>query len=215
MFFIIVLIGIATAIFLVFKKEQKQDTQSNKLSYKKKNNNPWRDATEPLKRPPLKENSEHQPPTPEPLTEKPNEQSKKPQPLGYRKHRYILTKAERSFYGVIKQATEENYEIFIKIRIADILKPNIGNRSEWQTAFNKIAHKHFDFVICKKKTLQIIAVIELNDKSHDEPDREKRDKFVREACKSAGMPIIFITAKNGYNIEKTRQLITLIEKSKT
>lgn len=191
MLYLIGLIGIAAGLFILFKKEHKKpeikETAHSDL---------WRDAYsgEPQK-----------------IIAQPTTREK--ESLAYRRHRYILTKAERSFYGVLQAATQENYEVFIKIRIADVLKPAQANRSEWQSAFNKIAHKHFDFVICKKHTLQIIAAIELNDKSHDSADRKERDEFVRTACKSAGLPLVCIKAASGYNIERTRQLIQLIEKS--
>ena len=62
----------------------------------------------------------------------------------------LFTPAERSFLGALHLACDDKTVVFGKVRIADILKPNKRlNRSQWQTAFNKISSKHFDFVVCK------------------------------------------------------------------
>ena len=130
----------------------------------------------------------------------------------YKKHKVLFTPAERSFLGVLNQAIEDNAVIFGKVRVADIIKP-IGGlpRSKWQVLFNKISSKHFDFVVCDKNDLSVLCVIELDDKSHNSKNRQKRDAFLKSACKSADLPLIQIPAKSAYNIDEIRQtLITYL-----
>lgn len=51
----------------------------------------------------------------------------------------LLTPTERSFFGVLQQAVASDYQIFTKVRLADIARPvRSPNRSGWQTAFNRI-----------------------------------------------------------------------------
>ena len=70
------------------------------------------------------------------------------QELPYRSLKYLLSKAERSFYGALTQAAGEDYVVFTKVRAADVIAPKRGlQRSQWQSAFNMISKKHFDFVI--------------------------------------------------------------------
>ena len=91
-----------------------------------------------------------------------------PQQYSYNKIDSLFTPAERSFLGVLNQAVEDNAFVFGKVRVADVLKPSKDvSRKQWQTAFNKINSKHFDFVLCDKGDLSVLCVIELNDKSHD------------------------------------------------
>lgn len=54
--------------------------------------------------------------------------------LGYRKKGPLFTPAERSFYGVLLQAVDqEKYQVFGKVRVADLLEPQPSrNRSQWQ-----------------------------------------------------------------------------------
>lgn len=85
----------------------------------------------------------------------------------YKKIDAFFSPAERSFYGALNQAVAGRATIFGKVRVADIIKPTACmNKSHWQTSFNKISRKHFDFVLCNNQDLSVICVIELDDKSH-------------------------------------------------
>lgn len=113
----------------------------------------------------------------------------------------LFTPAERSFYGVLTQALKDEYVVFGKVRVADIIKPQSGlSRSEWQRSFNKISAKHIDFVICSKDTLSVQCAVELNDSSHQKADRAKRDAFLSDAFSSAKIPLVEIKAKRAYMI---------------
>lgn len=126
----------------------------------------------------------------------------------YRKQGPLFTPAERSFYGVLQQACGDKALIFGKVRVADILTPAKGQgRSGWQKAFNKIAAKHFDFVLCQPDDLSVIAAIELNDGSHKKRSRADRDAFLQAACESAGLPLHPFDAKHAYQIAEVRQVL--------
>lgn len=113
----------------------------------------------------------------------------------------LFTPAERSFYGVLTQAVSGQYLVFGKVRISDILLPKKTLvKSDWRIAFNKISKKHFDFVLCDKDTLSVLAAIELDDSSHTLPETIARDSFVEGVCKSAGLPLIRFDARASYQI---------------
>ncbi|MDV6345548.1 DUF2726 domain-containing protein [Nitrosomonas sp. Is37] len=113
----------------------------------------------------------------------------------------LFTPAERSFFGVLTQAVSNQYLIFGKVRIADVIGiKKASNNSVRQTAFNKIACKHFDYVLCTKDTLSVVAVIELDDKSHLEEKTIHRDSFVESICRNAGLTLIRFNAKASYQI---------------
>ena len=116
--------------------------------------------------------------------------------------------AERSFLGVLNQAVEDNAFVFGKVRVADVLKPSKDvARKKWQTAFNKINSKHFDFVLCDKGDLSVLCVIELNDKSHNSKKAKDRDRFLTSACESAKLPLIQMPAQAAYNIDEIRHAL--------
>lgn len=121
----------------------------------------------------------------------------------------VFTPAERSFYGVLKQVVGDGIEILAKVRVADVLKPQSGlTKSAWQTAFNKVSRKHFDFLLCNKSDLSVICGIELNDQSHKNSDRKKRDTFLLDACSSAKLPLVMIRAQSNYSLVEIKQILS-------
>ena len=131
--------------------------------------------------------------------------------FGYRRKPYLLSKAERSFYGVLTQAVGDKALIFSKVRVADVLAPQKGlNRANWQRAFNQISAKHVDFLLCDPQDCAIKLAIELDDASHGSAKRQKRDAFLEQACKSAGLPLLRIRAARGYGVADIRQQVEAI-----
>ena len=128
--------------------------------------------------------------------------------FNYKKRGELFSKAESSFLRVLDQAISENYRIFGKVRVADIITPVKGmDRKTWQIAFNKISSKHFDYVLCSKDSLEPVAVIELDDKSHTSKKAIKRDRLIDSACKSADLKLIRFKAKRNYRVEDVRENI--------
>lgn len=117
----------------------------------------------------------------------------------------LFTSAEWLFYGSLVSAVDDHFLIFGKVRIADVLIPDRRmNKSDWRRAFNRISSKHFDFVLCDRVTQSIVAVIELDDKSHLQPSTIARDSFVNRICKESGLPLIRFRAASGYQVEVIR-----------
>lgn len=142
---------------------------------------------------------------------------KGPSQKGYRLNSPLFSKAERSFYGVLLTAVSQEHVLMGKVRVADVLLPEKGlNKSQWQTAFNKVALKHFDFILCEKDTLNVLAAIELDDKSHGSQKAKARDNFLNDACASAGFTIIRFSAKKTYQIAEIKeQIVTALARSNT
>ncbi|WP_299197168.1 DUF2726 domain-containing protein [uncultured Amphritea sp.] len=129
--------------------------------------------------------------------------------LGYRKKGPLFTPAERSFYGVLLQAIDsDKYCLFGKVRVADLLEPQPSrNRSQWQKAFNGISAKHFDFVICKTDDLTPVAAIELDDKTHNQKHRQKRDELLKNICKQSDFPLLRVPAQYAYKTEVLKMML--------
>lgn len=88
---------------------------------------------------------------------------------------YLLTNHEKTMFGEIRQAVPE-CQIFIQVALGAILwTKSQGTRNK----FNRLIA---DFVITDRY-FNILAVIELDDKSHDNKQEKdaKRDAMVREA----------------------------------
>lgn len=104
----------------------------------------------------------------------------------------ILTYNEKRNYKTLKEAADKKgYTVNLKPRIADIANSRIKNRKDKQfwINFNKISQKHVDFAILDAN-LNIIAVIELDDSSHDTPKARERDAFKDSVLKDCGYKVI-------------------------
>ena len=130
----------------------------------------------------------------------------------YRRRDALFSAAERSFLGVLDQASADRYRVFGKVRIADVIAPVKGlDKSTWATVFNRIKAKHFDFVLCDPRTLEVKAVIELNDKSHTRNRAVARDELVGRACADAGLVLRMVKAQRNYSTEAVRQIVSEID----
>ena len=126
----------------------------------------------------------------------------------YQKEPTLFTPAERSFLGVLEQAVGSEFRIMGKVRLADVLKVKPGiTGPDRQRAFNKIQSKHLDFVACNPDDLSIEFAVELDDKSHNQQDRQDRDAFLDKAMDEAGLPIIRFAATKTYSIQEVRDAI--------
>jgi len=118
----------------------------------------------------------------------------------------LLSPAELSFFKVLEIAVGDSAYIVVKVRIADLVRPQKGmTRSNWQKAFNSISSKHIDFVICDKTNFKPLCAIELNDKSHRRKSQTVRDEFISKAFASARVPLEFIIARRAYSAERIRE----------
>lgn len=128
--------------------------------------------------------------------------------FSYEKNEPLFSPAERSFFGVLDKAAKDQAVVLGKVRVADVLRPPKGmGRSGWQKAFNRISSKHFDYVICSPDTLSVLAVVELDDKSHTKGKRAARDRFLESACSGAGLPLHRFKASATYNISEVRDIL--------
>jgi hypothetical protein len=126
--------------------------------------------------------------------------------LPYERRRYLLSAAERSLFGVLEQATQGEYHIFAKVRVADLLSVQKG-AAERQGHMNRITAKHVDFLLCDRAAVAPVLAIELDDSSHDAADRQKRDVFLDDAFAAAGLPLLHVRANRSYDVaDLTRQI---------
>lgn len=114
----------------------------------------------------------------------------------------LMTKNEWAFYKALKPVADKmNYSILCKTRVADLVDIEKGlNKSEWQTAFNRINKKHIDFILCKPENLYPILLIELDDNSHETEKGKERDKFIESVYEKTGYKLL--RTKGGANLEE-------------
>ena len=101
--------------------------------------------------------------------------------------RELMTAPERELYRRLQQALPD-YLIFSQVQLSRII--DVAPEAQKQAWLNRINRMSVDFVICATDGAKILAAIELDDSSHDLPERIKADNKKDKALRSAGVPII-------------------------
>ena len=71
-------------------------------------------------------------------------------------------------------------------------------------ALNGVMAKSVDFVICDVLTLDPVAAIEVDDRSHLLPERQQRDAFVNAVFLEIGLPLMRVKARRAYSVDELR-----------
>jgi hypothetical protein len=90
----------------------------------------------------------------------------------------------------------------------------VPHRNENVTYFNRIAQKHLDFLVCDSITMKPLLGIELDDSSHDENSRQKRDDFIEKVFQGAGLPLLRLPVLHEYNTREISAKIAPFLKDK-
>ncbi len=128
--------------------------------------------------------------------------------LPYVLKRYLMSKAERSFFGVLEQVTDSSkYYIFPQVSLNNLVTVEKGTGS-YQTYHNKVDRKSVDFVLFDRNAMSPVLAIELDDSSHDREDRQERDAFVDRVLAKAGLPLLHVRAQAAYDPKQLAASIT-------
>lgn len=107
------------------------------------------------------------------------------------KSKKLMTDCETYFYKIISEEFSDKYLISPQVNLSSIVDKVKDFPKQYQNELNRI----IDFGIFDKQTLQPLLLIEINDKTHEQPDRIKRDKKVKEIVKNAGIKLITFYTK--------------------
>jgi len=128
--------------------------------------------------------------------------------LPYRVRDDFLSPAERSLYGVLCAAAGEWATVCPKIALGDVFYPQSGDHSANLRYRNQIAQKHVDFLLCDPGSMRPLLGVELDDASHERPDRQDRDVFVDQVFAAAGLLLLRVPVQAAYD---TRALAAAIQ----
>lgn len=102
-----------------------------------------------------------------------------------------LTEIEQMLYHRLVEALPDQL-ILAQVQVSQIV--GIRNGPGSQAWFNKISRKSVDFLVCLKD-FTIVAAVELDDSTHERPERKKADADKDAALTAAGIHIVRIPAK--------------------
>lgn len=95
----------------------------------------------------------------------------------------LMSNYEFKFYKILEELKEE-YEIMPQINLASIIK-KINNNKYYSELFRNI-----DFAIFSKDYKELLLLIEINDKTHNELSRKDRDLKIQKICNDTGIKLM-------------------------
>lgn len=127
----------------------------------------------------------------------------------YKRKDYLLSKAEKNFYDVLRLALNgKPFVVFAKVRLLDVIYPPEKKIS----ALNRVQSKHLDFLVCDKNYISPLFAIELDDSSHIMLSRVERDVFLEDALASARLPLLRFPVKRVYDVNELKEKIAEVQK---
>ena len=100
--------------------------------------------------------------------------------------RPVLTEREREMLRTLQGALHPHYIVLSQVDMKQVLRvKDRRNERRWRGV---IAQKSLDFVVCDHSTT-VVAVIELDDKTHQRADRQRSDADKERALKDAGVKL--------------------------
>ncbi len=92
-----------------------------------------------------------------------------------------MTENEKEFYRRLRTALPE-HEVFAQVAMGALLRPvGAKDRSDYHGLRGRFAQKIIDFVICDRSTLEPVAIVELDDRTHRVHKDVARDEMLTEA----------------------------------
>jgi hypothetical protein len=143
-------------------------------------------------------------------------------PLPYTRASALLSAGEADFYAqlrlalpVVRARLNKAQEplLFAKVRFGDLVQVDgaVLTPSQRTSALNRVQQKHADFVLCEPQSTRPLLVIELDDRSHERPDRAARDSFLDAVCRAAALPLVRVRAASAYSpTSLAEQLVTAL-----
>lgn len=105
----------------------------------------------------------------------------------------LLSYDELKFYKSLVNVLTE-YIILTQVQLIQIIKIKKGfDFYKWFNYINKLS---LDFVICDKKSMKVLSVIELDDYTHDNEDAKIKDKIKEMAIKSANIDFLRVRVED-------------------
>ncbi len=113
----------------------------------------------------------------------------------------IMTDAERAFFHTLQSALGGRYEIFPQMPFSSLVSQT-GKLPP--SVWGIVQNSHADFVLAHPKYLGAIAVIELDDSSHEQAATRAKDEIKNRICADAKIPLLRFRIGEKWNADTIR-----------
>ena len=118
-----------------------------------------------------------------------------------------LTEPEQVLYWRLREACPDHV-VLAQVALSQFVRARRGTGH--QATFNRFSRLVADFVVCTK-AFEVVAVLELDDRSHDSADRAAADARKSEVLAAAGYRLIRVRVSKMPSVPELRALLAPTE----
>lgn len=118
----------------------------------------------------------------------------------------LLTEVEQALFKRLASAFPDHL-VFCQVHLPRVLEVRAKGPDYW-TWFNGIKLLSLDFLVCTPSMCPVLA-IELDDKTHDQPDRKSADQRKTDALQAAGLRLVRIKTTELSSITDLKSFLEL------
>ena len=127
--------------------------------------------------------------------------AKKASRIGTYRQRKIMSDNEEEFFGRLVVALPDHY-IFPQVAMSALLDAASSDKKRAHSDRMSIAQKRVDYVVCTRRC-EVVAVVELDDKTHSRAKDELRDARLEQA----GIRTVRFQARNKPKVDAIRTMV--------
>lgn len=91
----------------------------------------------------------------------------------------IMTPNEQEFFGRLVRALPDSF-VFPQVAMSALISPKAKGRKAHLSAFRRISQKRVDYAVFTR-ALELVCVVELDDRTHDSRKDAERDRMLKSA----------------------------------
>ncbi|MDO4871885.1 MAG: DUF2726 domain-containing protein [bacterium] len=132
-------------------------------------------------------------------------------PYFYTRKNKVMTEREIIFYRKLQKVCGNSIYIFPQIHLSNLFWHKIKGQN-FAHAFRYINRLSVDYVLVDSRDFKTLFAIELDDSTHNQPERQKRDKIVNYIFEKAGIPLLRINYITISEDELKQHVIKMLRK---
>ncbi|WP_161569543.1 DUF2726 domain-containing protein [Veronia nyctiphanis] len=113
----------------------------------------------------------------------------------------MFTRPESAFLTLLELAITQQYRVFAKVRVGNVVTSyRASSKVASELANELLSANHFDFILCNKYDLSVVAAITLEatqDRSKKKSN-EQKTKLIENICKQAKIPHVMFRSSVKY-----------------
>lgn len=96
--------------------------------------------------------------------------------------RQLLTGNEREFYGRLRRALGSRFEVVPQVAMGALMEVALPrSHPQFWAVREQFSRKIVDYVVCERRTMRVVAAVELDDHTHDAERDRRRDALMAQA----------------------------------